>query len=130
MDQVAGIELGADDYIVKPIQPRVLLARIRMLLRRTDPESNGETLPDEAKKALTFGNLAIHHSKRSVILAGNSVSLTTSEFDLLWLSASHAEEVLSRECLYQQMRGIEYDGLDRSTPKSQIYAKSWGITPH
>ncbi len=114
MDQVAGIELGADDFIVKPIQPRVLLARIRMLLRRTDPEANKQSLSDEPKEALTFGKLIIQHSKRSVALAGNSVSLTTSEFDLLWLLASHAEEVLSRDYLYKQMRGIEYDGLDRA----------------
>ncbi len=114
MDQVAGIELGADDFIVKPIKPRVLLARIRMLLRRKDAESLVEVQPDEAKKKLTFGGLVIHHSKRSATLADKPVSLTTSEFDLLWLLASHAEEVLSREYLYKKMRGIEYDGLDRS----------------
>ncbi len=114
MDQVAGIELGADDFIVKPIKPRVLLARIRMLLRRKDAESLAELQPDEAIKKLTFGRLDIHHSKRSVTLADEPVALTTSEFELLWLLASHAEEVLSREYLYKQMRGIEYDGLDRS----------------
>ncbi len=115
MDQVAGIELGADDFIVKPIKPRVLLARIRMLLRRTDSESITDELHlDKVAKSLSFGSLEIHHSKRSVILAEQAVSLTTSEFDLLWLLASRAEEVLSREYLYQEMRGIEYDGLDRS----------------
>ncbi len=115
MDQVAGIELGADDFIVKPIKPRVLLARIRMLLRRKDSESLADELHlDKVAKKLTFGSLEIHHSKRSVTLADQPVSLTTSEFDLLWLLASRAEEILSREYLYQEMRGIEYDGLDRS----------------
>lgn len=121
MDHVAGVELGADDFVVKPIQPRVLLARIRMLLRRNVSDEsplerasiNNGTLTD-SRKILSFGSLSIEHSKRKASLGGTRIQLTTSEFDLIWLLASHAEEVLSREYLYQSLRGIEYDGMDRA----------------
>jgi two-component system response regulator RstA len=116
MDQVAGIELGADDFIVKPVEPRVLLARIRMLLRRVDIAGSPapEPITDSPRKQLDYGQLSIYYSSRSVTLASEPVSLTTSEFDLLWLLANHAEEVLSRDDIYRALRGIEYDGLDRS----------------
>lgn len=121
MDHVAGVELGADDFIIKPIQPRVLLARIRMLLRRNTSKeveiSSGkqrQEISAKQKSGLTFGSLNIYYSKRSVILGGERIALTTSEFDLLWLLANHAEEVLTREHLYQTLRGIEYDGMDRA----------------
>lgn len=121
MDHVAGVELGADDFIIKPIQPRVLLARIRMLLRRNITKEPGESSKnpktEQSSKqvnSITFGSLTIYHSKRSVMLDNERVALTTSEFDLLWLLANHAEEVLSREYLYQTLRGIEYDGMDRA----------------
>ncbi|CAA0107258.1 Transcriptional regulatory protein RstA [BD1-7 clade bacterium] len=121
IDHVVGVELGADDFIIKPIKPRVLLARIRMLLRRSNntPCSEQAIAPNnELSNAtytdLQFGALSIQHSKRHVALNNERISLTTSEFDLLWLLASHAEEVLSRETLYQTLRGIEYDGMDRA----------------
>lgn len=121
MDHVAGVELGADDFVVKPIQPRVLLARIRMLLRRNvnnePPLERASTPKDsfaDSPNILSFGSLSIQHSKRTTLLGGTRVPLTTSEFDLLWLLASHAEEILSREYLYQSLRGIEYDGMDRA----------------
>jgi two-component system, OmpR family, response regulator RstA len=120
MDHVAGVELGADDFIIKPIQPRVLLARIRMLLRRNTlpSKSNSESATSSpvstTHKELSFGQLKIHHSKRSVVLAGQVVPFTTGEFDLLWLLACHAEEILSRDFIYKQLRGIEYDGMDRA----------------
>jgi two-component system response regulator RstA len=120
MDHVAGVELGADDFLIKPVQPRVLLARIRMLLRRVERQStNGDNAssaerPTKKNNDLTFGQLRLAHSKRAVSLANSLISLTTSEFDLLWLLATHAEEVLSRDFIYKNLRGIEYDGLDRS----------------
>ena len=117
MDHVAGIEMGADDFVVKPIQPRVLLARIRMLLRRSQVEPNTTAQPPTAEteeKSLQFGNLILHRARRAVELNGETVPLTTSEFDLLWLLASHPEEVLSRNQLYQSLRGFDHDGLDRS----------------
>ena len=121
MDHVAGVELGADDFIIKPIQPRVLLARIRMLLRRSSskiqPEGLSQIKPDQSQrhsKELCFGLLHIQPLKRSVTLDGTLISLTTGEFDLLWLLASHAEEILSRDFIYKDLRGIEYDGMDRA----------------
>jgi len=120
MDHVAGVELGADDFNVKPIQPRVLLARIRMLLRRNEaqrvntPIAQNRKEKTEHHKVLTFGTLSIQYSKRSVTLSGDTVTLTTGEFELLWLFANHAEETLSRDFIYKTLRGIEYDGMDRA----------------
>jgi DNA-binding response OmpR family regulator len=117
MDQVAGLEIGADDYVKKPVEPRVLLARIRALLRRfTRPESiemekNGT--PPQAEE-LGFGTLNISRNSRTVILEDQTISLTTNEFELLWFLAASAGTVVSREILYTTLRGIDYDGLDRS----------------
>lgn len=107
-DQVLGLEIGADDYVIKPVEPRVLLARINNLLRRVNYKTEREE--DE----LNFGQLHIKRNSRVVTLAGQSVELTSHEFDLLWLLASHAGETKSREFIHQQMIGREYDGLDRT----------------
>ncbi len=108
MDQVLGLEMGADDYVAKPVQPRVLLARVRALLRRVD---GGE---EEQVQRLEFGDLVIDNGARSVSLAGDLVDFTSAEYDLLWLLASHAGTILSREDIFASLRGIEYDGQDRS----------------
>ena len=108
MDQVLGLEMGADDYVAKPVQPRVLLARVRALLRRVD---GGE---EEQVQRLEFGDLVIDNGARSVSLAGELVDFTSAEYDLLWLLASHAGSILSREDIFASLRGIEYDGQDRS----------------
>ena len=112
LDQILGLELGADDYIAKPVQPRLLLARIKALLRRapTTQDSDSENADDE----LAFGSFRISQATRSTHLGSESIELTTAEFDLLWLLASHAGSVLSRDDLLQQLRGIGFDGLDRS----------------
>ncbi len=108
MDQVLGLEMGADDYVAKPVQPRVLLARVRALLRRVD---GGE---EEQVQRLEFGDLVIDNGARSVSLMGDLVDFTSAEYDLLWLLASHAGTILSREDIFASLRGIEYDGQDRS----------------
>jgi two-component system OmpR family response regulator len=107
-DQVLGLEIGADDYIIKPVEPRVLLARINNLLRRINHPV--ETAAD----ALSFGGLLVKRHSRTVTLAEQSIELTSHEFDLLWLLASHAGETKSREYIHQTMIGREYDGLDRT----------------
>lgn len=110
-DQVAGLEMGADDYVVKPAVPRVLLARARSLLRR----AQGGDAPQQCSvNTLSFGSLIIQYDTRSVRLHGQVVDLTTSEFDLLWRLASHAGSVLTRDDILASSRGIAYDGLDRS----------------
>jgi two-component system OmpR family response regulator len=112
-----GLELGADDYIAKPVQPRLLLARIKALLRRS-PVSSGSgtgenTAPSEPAE-LAFGRFRISQGTRSTHLGDDAIDLTTAEFDLLWLLARHAGSILSRDDLLQELRGIGFDGLDRS----------------
>ena len=113
LDQILGLELGADDYISKPVQPRLLLARIKALLRRAPTGGEGGPSADEADE-LEFGNFRISQATRSTYLGNDIIDLTTAEFDLLWLLARHAGNILSRDDLLQELRGIGFDGLDRS----------------
>lgn len=112
MDQVLGLEMGADDYVCKPVRPRVLLARIRALLRRSE---GGLSEPvEENVRRLEFGPLVIDNAMREAWLNERSIELTSAEFDLLWLLAANAGRILSREEIFNALRGIEYDGQDRS----------------
>jgi DNA-binding response OmpR family regulator len=116
MDQVAGLELGADDYVKKPVEPRVLLARIRALMRRinTQPDTVAQLADGNIEYQLTFGNLQICRSSHTVFLDKHPVDLTTNEFELLWILASNAGRVMNRDALFRELRGVDYDGLDRS----------------
>ncbi len=107
VDVILGLEAGADEYVVKPVEPRVLLARIRALLRRP-----ALCLSDAAR--LVFGELAIDRHTRTVALDGRPVEVTTMEFEMLWALASQAGTVLSRDDLLNTVRGIDFNGLDRS----------------
>lgn len=109
VDEVVGLEVGADDYLAKPVRPRVLLARLRSHLRKT---ASADT--DASPRRIDVGELVVDASRRAVELAGRPVELTTAEFDLLWLLAEHVGEVLSRNDIYQTLHGFKYDGLDRS----------------
>ena len=109
MDQVLGLEMGADDYVAKPVQPRVLLARIRALLRRSE-----KIVDEDTPSRLEFDNLIIDNGGRSVTLNDEPVEFTSAEYDLLWLLASNPGRILSREDIFERLRGIEYDGQDRS----------------
>ena len=111
-DQILGPELGADDYVTKPAQPRLLLARIKALLRRAPTGTAAAHSDSEAE--LAFGRFRISQATRTAHLGGDIIDLTTAEFDLLWLLAQHAGNILSRDDLLQQLRGIGFDGLDRS----------------
>jgi DNA-binding response OmpR family regulator len=91
MDQVAGLEMGADDYVKKPVEPRVLLARIRALLRRPPTsDSNHPQQSDGYPDKLNFGGLSISRLAHRVCLQGKTIDLTTSEFELLLLLAANA----------------------------------------
>ena len=114
MNQVIGLELGVDDYVVKPINPRVLLARIQLLLRKQELASQSGDGSEQVLKQIEIGQLVIHKIKRTVQLNAQLVKVTSSEFDVLWVLASHADETISREQLLQQLRGIDYDGMDRT----------------
>ena len=110
-DRVVGLELGADEFIPKPVQPRVLLAHVRALLRRSGMQ---ERAAPAAGDALAFGALELELASRSVRLRRAPVDLTSSEFDLLWLLARHAGRVLSRNEILNKLRSLDYDGSDRS----------------
>ncbi|UBM26430.1 response regulator transcription factor [Pseudomonas sp. p1(2021b)] len=107
LDQVQGLDMGADDYVCKPVRPRVLLARITALLRRSEA-------PEAKRQALAFGALRIDSRLREAWLGEQAIDLTSAEFDLLWLLASNAGRVLSREEIFTSLRGVGYDGQDRS----------------
>lgn len=109
IDHVMGLELGADDFVTKPIEPPVLLARLRALLRRARQDSK----PPE-RDQLVFGRLQVDLQSHRVVLDGLDIDLTTQEFELLAYLAQRAGTVLSRDEIYNNIRGIEYDGLDRT----------------
>ncbi|MFT5814504.1 MAG: two-component system OmpR family response regulator [Psychroserpens sp.] len=108
-DQVLGLEIGADDYVIKPVEPRVLLARVNALLRRGQLTTEGKQNAE-----INLGELHINRGSRQVTLHGENVDLTSQEFDLLWLLASRSGEVQNRDYIYKAVVGREYDGMDRS----------------
>jgi DNA-binding response OmpR family regulator len=107
LDRIVGLELGADDYLPKPFNPRELLARLRAVLRRSSGEARGEGV-------LRFGRLEIDCDTRSVRLDGHPCALTSYQFDLLRVLAESAGRVLSREALMQRAGRDLGDAFDRS----------------
>ena len=110
IDEILGLEMGADDYLTKPVRGRVLETRIKTLLRRT---GTGHS-PRVGQNKMSLGMLEICKTSRSVSLKGEAVNLSSNEFDVLWLLAEQAGEIVSRETLTQRLRGFEYDGFDRT----------------
>ena len=113
IDEVAGLEIGADDYLGKPIKPRLLLAHIRALLRRFD-EPDPADQPTKVPKRIDVGDIVLDAGSRQASRHGDVFDLTTAEFDLLWLLGMHAGQVLSREDIHQKIFRVEYDGVDRT----------------
>jgi DNA-binding response OmpR family regulator len=113
-DEILGLELGANDFLNKPVRPRVLLARIKALLRRESLESLESVDSVVQDGQLQFGQLKILRDAKSVFYREKMIPVTANEFDVLWLLASQAGQVIRREALVTQLRGIEYDGYDRS----------------
>lgn len=109
IDRIIGLELGADDYLPKPFEPRELLARLRAILRRRTP---GRTAT--AEHPLHFGRLEIDTAARAVLLDGVRCDLTGYQFDLLLVLAEHAGRVLSRETLMDKVKGGHLEAFDRS----------------
>lgn len=108
MDQVLGLEFGADDYVIKPAEPRVLLARIRALLRRYHHEEKDQQ--DE----INIGALRLNVAARIIHLEDENIVLSSHEFDLLLELAKNAGKILSREYLFNAIYNRPYDGLDRT----------------
>ncbi|MEQ6291591.1 two-component system response regulator RstA [Vogesella sp. GCM10023246] len=113
INQILGLELGANDYVLKTTPPAVLAARLRAQLRQHEQRQGGSN-EAEGEQLLIFGQLRIDARSREVLLAGQRITLSTTDFDLLWQLASHAGEVQDRDTLLRVMRGLSYDGLDRS----------------
>lgn len=133
MDRIVGLELGADDYLAKPFEPRELVARIQAVLRRLSPQNTADRQ--------TFGRLTIDHMKREALIDGVNIGLTTNEYTALWLLCRHAGDVLDRDRILQELRGIDSEAFNRSVditmsrirnklgddPKSPTFIKTvWG----
>ena len=109
MDRIIGLELGADDYLPKPFEPRELLARIRAILRR-----RGDGGTPAAGQSLRFGSLEIDRDARTVTVGGQAADLTSYQFDLLVTLAERAGRVLTRDQIMEAVRGRELEAFDRS----------------
>jgi len=132
MDQLLGLEIGADDYIIKPVHPRLLLSRLRALLRRMKRQLiHATTTTNSSLNTLNLDSLIINLSNRSVILAEQSIALTTSEFELLLMLAEDIGQPVSRDSIVQQLRGFDYDGMDRSIDRriSRLRKKLQAVVP-
>jgi DNA-binding response OmpR family regulator len=107
-DRIAGLEMGADDYVVKPFSPQELVSRVRAVLRRSN--KTGE-VPDTS---IHYPDIEINPLSRLVQVRGREISLTAKEFDMLWLLARHPRQVFTREQLLEQVWGI-VDYIDPGT---------------
>lgn len=115
MDRIIGLEMGADDYLPKPFEPRELLARIRAVLRRRMPtDLPGDTAAPPERAPLRFGGLEIDRDARTVSVERRPCELTAYQFDLLLVLAERAGRVLSREQIMEAVRGRELEAFDRS----------------
>ena len=113
MDRIVGLEIGADDYLPKPFEPRELLARIRAVLRRSG-EVGAAAAANGAHKVMRFGSLEIDRDARTVSVNGALCELTSYQFDLLVAMAERAGRVLSRDQIMEAVRGRELEAFDRS----------------
>ena len=111
-EQIDGLEVGADDYVVKPVVPSVLLARIRALLRHDQRITNATKGTQPV--TTSAGELHLDYNNRIVTWKGSTVTCTEVEFELLWLFATNAGQILTRDFILRSLNGHDYDGLDRS----------------
>jgi len=105
-DRIVGLELGADDYLPKPFEPRELVARIQTVLRRNSDQVKTEILE--------FGELKIDSRKQEVLLNSNLLDLTTAEFEILYFLAKNSGKVLNRDQIMESLRGYEWESFNRS----------------
>ena len=114
MDRVVGLELGADDYLPKPFEPRELVARIQTVLRRRKPHGNGHAAAPGAAPTLKFEGLEVDVARRAVRRSGQEVELTGTEYELLLMLAREPGRVFSRDDILNQLRGHEADLYTRA----------------
>jgi two-component system, OmpR family, phosphate regulon response regulator OmpR len=114
IDRIIGLEMGADDYLPKPFNPRELLARINAILRRAPVNQPGAPLTEGQTVEVKFGELTLDLNTRILSKAGEPVPLTTGEFSVLKILAQHAKQPISRDKLMVLARGREYGAFDRS----------------
>jgi len=112
IDRIIGLEVGADDYLAKPFNPRELLARIRAVLRRR--EGNGTHVEDSARDIFRFGPFSLDPHARTLSRGGTDIPLTAGEFNLLRIFVEHPNRVLSRDSLMDLIKGYERTPFDRS----------------
>jgi two-component system phosphate regulon response regulator OmpR len=113
VDRIVGLEVGADDYLAKPFNPRELVARIHAVLRRQAP-ALAPGAPSAEAKVVEFGPFALHLASRALTRGGDNIALTTGEFSLLKALAMHPREPMSRDKLMDLARGREHESYDRS----------------
>ena len=113
VDRIVGLEMGADDYLPKPFNPRELLARLNAVLRRRGPDE-APGAPAQDLKTMEFGDFVLDLQTRTLTKAGEAVPLTTGEFAVLKVFARYPRIPLSREKLMEMARGREYEAFDRS----------------
>ncbi len=106
-EKIEGLNIGADEYLVKPFSPRELTARVNALFRRLNKNNHVENIYDD-------GNLSINYERRTVKLKGEEISFTPNEFNILYVLAMNNGKVLSREQLIDRVFGIDFDGYDRT----------------
>jgi len=109
LDEVLALESGANDYLVKPVRPRALLARLNSVLRQ---HQKYQQQPSQSER-MQFGNLLLDNASRRVSLADEEIILSATEFKLLWFLARQSGVVLGRQDVFREMTGRDYDGLDR-----------------
>ena len=114
MDRIVGLEIGADDYLPKPFEPRELVARIQTVLRRLKPNGNGHAAVLSAAPTLKFEGLEIDTARRSVLRQGEAIELTGTEYELLAMLAREPGRVFSRDDILNQLRGHEADLYTRA----------------
>ncbi len=112
IDRIVGLEMGADDYLPKPFNPRELVARINAVLRRKGGQPAGA--PDVEEKNVVFGDCELNLATRELLRAGSPVPLTTGEFALLKVLVTHPRQPLSRDKLMELARGRDHDPFDRA----------------
>jgi Response regulators consisting of a CheY-like receiver domain and a winged-helix DNA-binding domain len=116
MNHILSLEMGASDYILKTTPPAVLLARLRLHLRQNPVAGSISSSPSALTphKTIRFGALSIDPVNRQVQLSDETIALSTADFDLLWELATHAGQIMDRDALLKNLRGVTYDGMDRS----------------